>query len=101
DLFWLAESENSSMQTAFDMTYGWEFHHLLNELAQGKQPTSALDQYAASQKTKFGPDAYRMYFTSNHDENTWSGTEFDRMGANHLAAFVLAGTWVQGMPEVY
>ena len=26
-----------------------------------------------------------MYFTSNHDENSWNGSEFERMGANAQA----------------
>jgi hypothetical protein len=42
-----------------------------------------------------------MYFTSNHDENSWQGTEFERMGANHAPAFVLAATIQQSMPLLY
>ena len=41
-----------------------------------------------------------MHFTSNHDENTWSGTELDRMGDGHKAFAVLACTF-DGMPLVY
>jgi glycosidase len=100
-LFMLAEAESPAMHQAFDMTYGWEFHHLLNELAQGKQPTSALDRYFARQDSVYPRSAYRMYFTSNHDENSWAGTEFERMGANHQPAYVLAATVRNGMPELY
>ena len=42
-----------------------------------------------------------MYFTSNHDENSWNGTEFERMGANHLPAFVLSATAQNSMPLLY
>lgn len=101
DLFMLAEAEGPRFHAAFDMTYGWEFHHLLNELAQGKQPTSALDAYFARGARDYPADAYRMYFTSNHDENSWSGSEFERMGANHLPAFILAATVRTSMPELY
>jgi glycosidase len=101
DLFLLAEAEGPKFHAAFDMTYGWEFHHLLNELAQGRQPTSAIDAYLARDAAAYPPDAYRMYFTSNHDENSWNGTEFERMGENHLPAFILAATVRNGMPEVY
>jgi glycosidase len=83
------------------MTYGWEFHHLLNDVAQGKQGATALDAYFARQDSLFGPDDYRMYFTSNHDENSWNGSEFERMGANAQAAYVLAATAVRGMPLLY
>lgn len=101
DLFLLAEAESPQMHAAFDATYGWELHHLLNEIAQGKNGTSELDGYFARQNRDYGRGAYRMYFTSNHDENSWNGTEFERMGANHLAAFVLSATAQNSFPLMY
>jgi glycosidase len=101
DLFLLAEGEIPELHQSFDMTYGWELHHLLNEIAQEKKPTSAIDTYFAQQDTLYPRGAYRMYFTSNHDENSWQGTEFERMGANHLAAFVVAATVEGSMPLLY
>ncbi len=100
-LFLLAEAEGPAFHGAFDMTYAWTLHHLLNEVAQGKQPTSALDAYFAADDSVYPRDAYRMAFTSNHDENSWSGTEFERMGANHLPSFVLAATSARSMPLLY
>jgi glycosidase len=41
-----------------------------------------------------------MHFTSNHDENSWAGTEMMRMGDGHKAFAVLAATF-DGMPLVY
>jgi len=101
DLFMLAEAESPAMHGAFDMTYGWELHHLLNDLAQGKKPTAVLDEYFAKQRSLYPRDAFRMYFTSNHDENSWQGSEFERMGANHAPAFVIAATAQNGMPLLY
>jgi glycosidase len=101
DLFMLAESEDPRLHAAFDMTYGWELHHLLNQVAQGKRPAPAVDAYLARQDSVFGRDAYRMYFTSNHDENSWNGSEFERMGPNALPAFVLAATLRGSMPLLY
>ena len=90
------------MHAAFDMTYGWELHHLLNEIAQGKKTTAQLDEYFAKAATaSYGRGAYRMYFTSNHDENSWQGSEFERMGANHVPAFVLSATAQSSMPLLY
>ena len=80
-----------AVHAAFDMTYGWELHHLLNEIAQGKRADDgARTRTSRERDSAIGRDAYRMYFTSNHDENSWNGTEFERMGANHVPAFVLA-----------
>ena len=101
DLFMLAEAEGPKFHAAFDATYGWEFHHLLNEIAQGKKPTSDLDSYLAHDRGDYPRDADRMYFTSNHDENSWNGSEFERMGQNHRAAFVLAATLQHSLPLLY
>jgi alpha-amylase len=101
DLFLLAEAEDPKLHQWFDMTYGWEFHHTLNDIAKGKKGFGALDDYFEAQKSAYPSDAMRMYFTSNHDENSWQGTEFERMGANHQAAFVLAATVQNGMPLIY
>ncbi len=101
DIFMLAEAEGPKFNAAFDMTYGWEFHHLLNEVAQGKQGVSSLDEYLERQRKNYAPDAYHMFFTSNHDENSWNGTEFERMGVNHVPSFVVAATMEGGMPLVY
>jgi glycosidase len=101
DVFLLAEAETPAAHAAFDMTYGWELHHLLNDVAQGRKPTSELDGYFVRQDSAYARDAYRMYFTSNHDENSWQGSELERMGANHVPAFVLAATVQNGMPLLY
>ncbi|HJU87994.1 MAG TPA: alpha-amylase family glycosyl hydrolase [Gemmatimonadaceae bacterium] len=101
DLFWLAEADSPLSHEAFHMTYGWELHHLLNEVSQGKKPTAELDKYFTEDAREFKPNALRMYFTSNHDENSWQGTEFERMGENHLPSFVLAATARSSMPLVY
>jgi glycosidase len=101
DLFMLAEAEDPRIHAAFDMTYAWKLHHLLNDIARGTQTTAALDRYFAADDSLFGRDAYRMTFTSNHDENSWNGTEFERMGANHLPAFVVAATSQRSMPLLY
>jgi hypothetical protein len=41
-----------------------------------------------------------MYFTSNHDENSWAGTEFERMGEGHKTFAALCAT-LDGMPLMY
>ena len=101
DLFLLAEAEGPQYHEVFNATYGWELHHLLNDIAQGKKPVRELDAYFARQAATYPANAYRMYFTSNHDENSWSGTEFERMGDNHIPAFVLAATARASLPLLY
>jgi glycosidase len=48
----------------------------------------------------FPKDALRIYFTSNHDENSHSGSEYQRMGEAANAFAVLCATW-NGIPLIY
>jgi glycosidase len=103
NMFTLAEDEAEAQdltETAFDMYYGWELHHIMNGVAQGKKTVDDLWGYFAKVDTTLRKEAIRMNFTSNHDENSWSGTEFERMGdaANLFAAFTYV---VPGMPMIY
>ena len=103
DMFTLAEDEDKAQElteTAFDMYYGWTLHHLMNSVAQGKKNVEDLWSYFAKVDTTIRHDAIRMNFTSNHDENSWNGTEFERMGeaTDLFAAFTYI---VPGMPMIY
>jgi len=100
-VFMLAEAEEPQHHArAFDMSYGWELYHILNSIARGKMNAKALDKYFIKQDTLYPSDAYRMLFTSNHDENSWNGTEFERMGEASICMAVLTAT-LPGMPLVY
>lgn len=103
DMFTLAEDEAKNYElteSAFDMYYGWELHHIMNNVAQGKSSVEDLWNYFNKADTTTRANAIRMNFTSNHDENSWNGTEFERMGdaANLFAAFTYI---VPGMPLIY
>jgi glycosidase len=98
-LFMLAESEGADQHQAFDMTYGWEFHHIMNKIAQGKAKPSEILTYKEKDK-EYSKNAIRMYFTSNHDENSWNGTEMERMGDARFVMAVLSYA-MNGMPLIY
>lgn len=103
DMFTLAEDEAKAQElteSAFDMYYGWELHSHMNKVAQGKETVEDLWNYFAKADTTIRANAIRMNFTSNHDENSWAGTEYERMGdAAHLfAAFTYV---IPGMPLIY
>lgn len=101
-VFMLAEAEGPEFhEQAFDMTYGWEFHHIINEIAAGEKELSALDEYQSRMDTLYNKNDFRMFFTTNHDENSWNGTINERMGENAQNFFVLCATFPNGMPLVY
>lgn len=101
-IFMLAEAEGPEFHTkAFDMTYGWEFHHILNQIAKGEMTVGDLDTYQSKVDSLYPTDAYRMFFTTNHDENSWNGTVFERMPDDYKSFFVLCSTFPNGMPLIY
>ena len=100
-VFMLAEAEEPQHHIrAFNMSYGWELHHILNDIANGKKNANAIEAFYIKNDTLYPRDAYRMLFTSNHDENSWQGTEFERMGPASVCMAVLTAT-LPGMPLVY
>lgn len=100
-VFMLAEAEESvHHEKAFDMSYAWDLHHQMNELAQGKIDVNKFYDVFEKRRDEFGTNAYRMNFTSNHDENSWKGTVFERMGDAAETMAVLTYT-IDGMPLIY
>lgn len=99
-VFMLAEAEGPQFHSAFDMTYGWEFHHIMNKIYKGEAKAADVEKYLLKNDSLYPEDAYRMYFITNHDENSWNGTEFERLGDATETFFALS-TLVPGMPLVY
>lgn len=102
-VFMLAEDEGLRQlvsSKSFDANYGWELHHIMNKVAQGKADVKDMQKYFEREVLNTPKHAYRMMFTSNHDENSWNGTEFMRMGDAAKTMAVLSFT-VPGFPLIY
>lgn len=96
DIFMLAEAEGPEFhERAFDATYGWEMHHLINDIANQHANADTLRHKLNNQNLYYPSHAFQMQFTSNHDENSWNGSEFERLGdaARQMAmlSFILPG----------
>ncbi len=101
DLFFLAEAEEIPLceQGGFNAYYGWQMHHLMNDVAQQQVRVTELRNYLYN--NSFPHSAMRMSFTSNHDENSWNGTEFSRMGAAHEVMSLFTFVVPQALPLIY
>jgi len=100
-VFMLAEaSEENLQEKAFDMTYGWQFKDLFNDIAQGKKTAADLDAYLNGEEKKYNANSYRMLHTSNHDLNSWDGSEFERLG-DGVETFLVLSNLIKGMPLAY
>ncbi|SEO09234.1 maltogenic amylase [Duganella sp. CF517] len=100
-VFMLAEWESRDMHAvAFDASYAWTWWDTLHNIAQGKADATALYTYYAWGQKFYPKQAYRMLYTTNHDKNTWDGTEFELFGPAVDAATVFSFV-SEGIPMIY
>jgi glycosidase len=99
-LFWLAECEETAYHEVFDATYTWKLLHKMEAVWRRESPVGGLDEVLDYYDTVFPKNALRVLFTTNHDENSHSGSEFERMGAMAKPFAVLCSTW-HGLPLIY
>jgi len=99
-LFWLAETEDIAYHFVFDASYTWEWMHKTEDYCKCSTDMGGLWYVLNKYKDNFPSSAYRVYYTSNHDENSHTGTEYDKFGdAAHVLA-VFSCTW-NGIPMLY
>lgn len=102
-MFMLAEGEEPQLHSlsGFNTSYAWELHHMMNSIARGEKNISELLEYIAKDAERHPENASRLMFTSNHDENSWAGTEFERMGDAAKLMAILTFTLPNGQPLIY
>ena len=98
--FMLAEASEPEMHQVFDMTYNWQLKDLFVGCAHGNKTADDFYKYFDAERKDYPTDGYRMVFTSNHDENSWNGTDIERFG-NAAEMFSILTCVVPGMPLVY
>ncbi len=100
-VFMLAEGDRAELHRgAFDMSYGWSLLDLMNEIAAGEAGPGEIERWLEKERETYAECAYRMYFTSNHDKNSWDASAVERLGEGLEALSVLAAT-IGGMPLIY
>ena len=98
-LFWLAECEILNYHEAFDLTYGWEGMRAFDKYFKGElkfdEIRSILMNYS-----HYPIGSRKLLFTSNHDENTYYGTEYEKYDVCAKAMAIFCCTW-PGIPLIY
>ncbi|HEU4471999.1 MAG TPA: alpha-amylase family glycosyl hydrolase [Flavisolibacter sp.] len=99
-LFWLAESDpldHPGYMQVFDAAYSWSWMHGTERFYREGRPlgelVGILDRYLSA-------PGLQAWFTSNHDENSWNGSEYEKYGDAALALAVHSLTW-PGLPLIY
>ena len=100
DLFWLGECEEPDYHEVFDATYTWRWMHASEEFYHGRMNVQSLLTVLYKSVTEFPCIGFRAYFTSNHDENSWNGTEYEKYGDAAKLMAVFCCTW-NGIPMIY
>ncbi len=98
-LFWLAECEVVNYHDVFDASYAWSFMHITEKQAKGEASLHDVREVLHAY-THYPPGAMKLFFTTNHDENSWNGTEYEKYGKAAKAWAVFTATW-QGLPLIY
>lgn len=100
-VFMLAEAETPALvEHAFVADYAWECHHIMNSICKGEKNVDSLVNYLLKKVATYPVDVFKMNFITNHDENSWNGTEFERMGDATKTMAVLTYA-LDGMPLIY
>jgi len=102
NVFMLAEGEKPTLHSAgFDETYPWSVMNVAYGIYSGKTTLRQLDSVIDYNEHAYPENSFRLYFTTNHDENSWNGTEFERFGEGYKAFAVWAFTMKNSVPLIY
>lgn len=101
-LFWFGEYDELDKPEygeVFDASYTWTWMHRANDFYQKGLPLDSL-RTVLQRYDRIGDSSLRSWFTTNHDENSWNGTEYEKYGKMAKALAVFSATW-NGVPLLY
>lgn len=102
NVFMLAEGEKAELHHAgFNATYAWSVMGAMSDLYTRKKNLWQFDSAVNRSTLPYPEKAMRMYFTTNHDENSWNGTEFEKYGEAAKAFAVFTQTFAKSIPLMY
>ena len=100
-VFMSADGEAAYLHNrAFDMTCSWQLYYALNNVAQGREKVTKIEEILRQEQRLYPPSAYRMRFTETYNENPEAGTAIERLGDAAKTAAVLTAT-IPGKPMIY
>ena len=115
-VFMLAEATKPELLiSAFDADYNWPMKDLFNAIAATKginkyaiekeqnlpkKDALAIDSLLMTQSRQYPKRAINMNMITNHDLNSWEGTEFERY-TDGVGAFAVLSYTLPGIPMMY
>jgi alpha-amylase len=99
-LFWLAEADgltHPEYLQAFDAAYTWTWMATAERYCKEQMGLWQLKELLNAYQWTPG---IKLWFTTNHDENSWNGTEYEKYGDRAKCLAVFSCLW-PGIPLVY
>ncbi len=102
-LFMLAEGDSAYLpRSGFDAVYPWHMFKAMGTVAAGQRPATVLDSIWREQNQLYPKGTMELYFTSNHDENTWNKADYGIFpGRVHAPFAVFTQTMGDALPLIY
>lgn len=103
NIFMLAEGDSTYLpKSGFDAVYPWHMFKMMEKVAKGEKSALALDSINKENEVLYPANTIQMYFTSNHDENSWNHADFGTFpGIIHEPFAVFSQTMKNSIPLIY
>ncbi|RYY29886.1 MAG: 1,4-alpha-glucan branching protein [Chitinophagaceae bacterium] len=99
-LFWLAETDDAHYFEVFDAGYAWNWMHSTEKHSRDQIQLEDVMTVLYQYEKQYPVGSRHLFFTSNHDENSWNGTEYEKYGEAARALVIFSYTW-KGIPMTY
>ncbi|MBO9565282.1 MAG: alpha-glucosidase C-terminal domain-containing protein [Niastella sp.] len=99
-LFWLGETEDIPYLDVFDTCYAWRWMHQTEKFYKKELNLTTLLALLDTYQQEYPAGACPLFFTANHDENSWNGTEYEKYNGAATALAAFNATW-KGIPLIY
>ncbi len=97
----ITATPNTYFDKAFNTSYGWTFMGATQDLAKHKKSLPEFKKEMQENYAKFPPQMSKLFFITNHDENSWNGTIKEKYGRNWKLYATLCYTLPNSMPLMY
>lgn len=103
NLFMLAEGDSAYLpKSGFDAVYPWHLFKMMEKVAKGERTALGLDSIRHENESLYPANTIQMYFTSNHDENSWNKADYGTFpGRVHAPFAVFTQTMAGSVPLIY
>jgi len=102
-IFMLAEGDSAYLtESGFDAVYPWHMFKMMEKVAKGERPAFGLDSIKRENDMMYPANTIQMYFTSNHNENSWNNADYRTFpGPVHEPFAVFTQTMANSVPLIY